>query len=265
MSYPISISSCFDYNIPLEEQMKHISKAGFRYISLGSNLEHSKLFEDARAEQIKNALDENDLRIDTIHFSQCLTGDNWQSVMKRTMLIAKKLNCSVIVVHCTSFMGKEIKSEDDINMLSSSVTELEMMCEKYGVKVALENLCPGMATDVLEKMLEITNPEYIGFCYDSSHDQIDGPRAMSLLEKWKHRLITVHISDRIKPFTDHVTIGEGFINFDEFAEIINTIDFDFPLLMEVAKTNSQYQDTDEILKNAYSGAYRIMQKVKEQS
>lgn len=262
MSYPISVSSCFDYNIPLTEQMKYITKAGFSHISLGSNLEHSRLFDVGVPERIKSALDENGLKIDTIHSPYSLTNDNWQSAMKNTMQAAADLNCPIVVVHCTSFMAKEIKSSDDVEALKNSVEQLAIMCEKYHIKAALENLCPGTATQVLEEMLEISNPEWIGFCYDSSHDQVDGPRDMKLLEKWKHRLITVHISDRIKPFTDHVTIGEGFINFDELAKILRTIEFDFPLLMEVSKTYSRYQNTDEFLKNTYSGASKLLNKIK---
>lgn len=263
MSKNISISSCFDYDIPLEEQMKYISKAGFMYISFGSNLEHSKLFIQGRVEQIKKALAENNLCIDTIHFSQSLSTEDWQPVMEKTMQIAKELNCPVVVAHCTSFMGKEIQSNDDIEKLKVSIIDLTELCKKYKVKVALENLCPGNATDVLEQMLEMADENYIGFCYDSSHDQVDGPRPMSLLEKWKHRLIAVHISDRIKPFTDHVTIGEGFIRFNEMVEILRTTDFDFPFLMEVMKTYSQYKDTEEFLENTYAGAYDLVSKIKD--
>lgn len=259
----ISISSCFDYDIPLEEQMKYISKEGFTHISLGSNLEHSKLFKEGRVEQIKNALSENSLSIDTIHFSQSLATDDWQPVMEKTMQIAKELNCPVIVAHCTSFMGKEIQSNDDIEMLKASIIDLTELCKKYNIKVALENLCPGKATDVLEQMLKLADPNYIGFCYDSSHDQVDGPRPMVLLEKWKHRLTAVHISDRIKPFTDHVTIGEGFIHFNEMVEIFRTIEFDFPFLMEVMKTYSQYKDTKEFLEKTYAEAYSVVSKILE--
>ena len=261
MSYAISIASCFDYDIPMEEQMKYISDAGFTHISLGSNLEHSKLFEEERIIQIKNALSENNLSIDTLHFSQSLSTDDWQLVMERTMQIANELNVFVVVAHCTSFMGKEIQSDEDVEKLKASVVELVTLCKKYNVKVALENLCPGKATGLLEKMLEISNSNYIGFCYDSSHDQVDGPRPMALLEKWKHRLIAVHISDRIKPFTDHVTIGEGFIKFDEMVSILSTIDFDFPFLMEVMKTYSQYKDTNEFLSETYKGACEIVSRI----
>lgn len=261
MSCMISISSCFDYDIPLEEQMKYVSEAGFTHISLGSDLEHSKLFENGRIEQIKSALNKNKLSVDTIHFSQSLSSDNWQPIMEKTMQIAKKLDCFVIVAHCTSFMGEEIQNDEDIERLKLSVIDLISLCKKYNVKVALENLCPGKATDILEQMLETADSNYIGFCYDSSHDQINGPRPMILLEKWKHRLMAIHISDRIKPFTDHVTIGEGFICFDEMIEILRNISLDFPFLMEVVKTYSQYKDTKKFLKTAYTGAHDVVSKL----
>lgn len=263
MNYSISIASCFDYDIPLEEQMKYVAAAGFTHISLGSHLEHSKLFDNGRVNQIKNALAKNNLRIDTIHFLQSLSSNGWQDIMDKTMQIANELDCPVIVVHCTSFMAKEIQTEADTEGLKASISELELLCEKYKIKVALENLCIGKPTEILEQLLECTDSDYIGFCYDSSHDQIDGPRPMVLLEKWKHRLMAVHISDRIKPFTDHVTIGEGFICFDEIIKILKTADFEFPLLLEMMKTYSQYKDTEEFLSKAYEGACDIMEKIND--
>lgn len=262
MPYYISVSSCFDYNIPLEEQMRYVSRAGFTHISLGSDLNHSKLLEPNSTDLIKKFLCENNLKIDTIHFSQPLSTSNWQPILEQTMEKAKQLNCSVVVAHCTTFMAREFQDEKEIETLKNSVIELSNMCKKYEIKVALENLCPGKATDVLEKMLEIADTDYIGFCYDSSHDQIDGPRPMSLLKKWKHRLIAMHISDRIRPFTDHVTIGEGFIHFDEMIEILKETDISFPVLLEVMKTHSQFKDTDKFLNMAYLGAYDIASKIK---
>lgn len=263
MNHNISISSCFDYNIPFEKQMKYIAEAGFTHVSIGSDLGHSKLFDEGQAEKIKNALFENNLSIDTIHFSQSLVVKDCQLLIKKTLQIADKLSCPVVVAHCTSFMGNEIQSEEDIEKLMTTVISLEDLCKKYNVKIALENLCPGKATDILEQMLESTNPDCIGFCYDSSHDQVDGPRPMTLLKKWKDRLMAVHISDRIAPFIDHVIIGEGFIDFNEMSEILRTIDFDFPFLMEVSKTHSQYKDTKKFLEKTYLNAYDVFSKIKQ--
>lgn len=263
MKNEISISSCFDYDIPLEEQMKYIAQAGFTHISLGSELKHSKIFEEGQTEKIKNALNKYGLRIDTIHFSQALSTSNWYPVMENTMRTAKELNCSVVVVHCTSFMGNEIQDDEDVLKLKQAVCELTELCKKYNIRAALENLSPGKPTDILIQLLSASDLNYIGFCYDSSHDQIDGPRPMELLKQMKHRLIALHVSDRIKPFTDHVTIGEGFINFKEMTEILQTEDLDFPFLMEVMKTHSRFKETKEFLYKAYTGAYGIASNIKK--
>ena len=37
----LSISTAFDYSIPIEKQVKLIAESGFNYISLGGNKEHS--------------------------------------------------------------------------------------------------------------------------------------------------------------------------------------------------------------------------------
>ena len=263
MNTDVSISTCFDYSIPLEEQLQYVAKAGFKYVSLGSNLKHSRLLNSGRTQEIVNALESNGLEVDTIHFSQALNTNYWQPLMKCTMKASKELNCNVIVAHCSSFMGKETQDKTNKQILRKSIIELEKLCKECNIKVALENLCPGTATDVLEEMLYLSNPNYIGFCYDSSHDQVDGPRPMTLLEKWKHRLIAIHISDRIKPFNDHVTIGEGFIDFDEMASILKNADIHFPLLIEMMKTYSCYKDTDDFLQQAYQGAIELYYKIKD--
>lgn len=254
MKYSISISTCFDYDIPLEKQMEYISKTGFTHISLGSNLEHSRLFQDGRVMEIKSMLSENGLSIDTVHFSKTLTSAGWYEEMEKTMQAASELGCAVIVVHCSDFMGRDVETDKDAQMLKDEIKKLEDLCKKYKVKAALENLFPGRATDVVEKMLEYSDSAYIGFCYDSSHDQIDGPRESYLLERNKDRLLTMHISDRIKPFVDHILPGEGFIDFDEIAAVLNRTKIDFPILMEVKIADSEFKKTEIFLQKAFECA-----------
>lgn len=87
MPYSVSVSSCFDYNIPLEEQMRYVSRAGFTHISLGSDLNHSKFLEPNSTDLIKKFLRENNLKIDTIHFfshSAQVTGNRyWNKQWKK--------------------------------------------------------------------------------------------------------------------------------------------------------------------------------------
>ena len=253
----ISITSCFDYSIPIIEQIKYISKVGFSHFSLGMYTQHSGIFDEDRLKKLKRTLIENKISIDTIHYSVTLEDDNWYEVMERTINSAIYLECSIIVVHCTEFIFDNKEYDKKLDKLKKRIYILEDLCKKYDIKIALENLCIGKPTEIIEELLKISNPEYIGFCYDSSHDQIDGPRPMKLLEEWKNRLLTVHISDRIKEFTDHVIPGEGFVQFYKIVSILKEIKFEYPLLMEVEKTFSRYKNTEEFLNNTYKVARKL--------
>lgn len=45
----ISISTCFDYDVPIESQLPLVAEAGFTHVSLGAREPHSKyLSQDGR-------------------------------------------------------------------------------------------------------------------------------------------------------------------------------------------------------------------------
>lgn len=257
----VSITSCFDYNIPINKQIQYISQNGFSNFSLGENYRHSGIFDKTSIFRLKKILNLYNVKIDTIHFSSTLDNDNWYDIMSKTMLSATYLNVPTIVAHCTSFMLSDNNYNYSLKKLEKNITILEKLCYTHHKKIALENLSPGNATNIVEKLLEKSDPTLIGFCYDSSHDQIDGPRPLHLLNRWKHRLFTVHISDRIGPFVDHVIPGEGFIDFNEFVEIMKTLNFEFPLLFEVETTHSRYKSQKVFLKETFKAASNILNRI----
>lgn len=261
MKDKISITSCYDYSVPIEKQIRSVADAGFSHLSLGADAEHSGIFYGERLKSLKESLDSYGIKVDTVHFSDNLDDDDWENKMTGTIHAMNYLKAPVIVVHCTPFEMDEEYYNKVFTKLSQRISVLEKMCFEHNVRAALENLAPGYATIIVEKLLEIANPDVIGFCYDSSHDQIDGPRPMKLLEDWKHRLIATHISDRIKPFTDHVIPGEGFVKFEEMIRIMKTAKIDFPFLMEVEKTHSKYKQEEEFLRNTYSEAYKLINEI----
>ena len=125
-------------------------------------------------------------------------------------------------------------------------------------------MVPGKPTDLCVEMVKKADPIYIGFCYDSSHDQIDGPRPMDLLSELKDRVIAVHLSDRIREFVDHVIPGEGFVNFDEILPLLREANFTSPILMEVGVENSKYKDPEELVQRAHDAAEGFWNEVHEE-
>ena len=165
------------------------------------------------------------------------------------------------MVHCSAFMFDESELECKRKKVRKVLDRLKQIAKEYKIRFAFENVVPGIPTDFCEEMIACAACEKIGFCYDSSHDQIDGPRPLDLLERQKNKLLALHISDRIKEFTDHVIPGERFIDFDKICELIKASGYQRPLMMEVETTHSKYKESEEFLKKTYEEAVVLYDKI----
>lgn len=90
-----------------------------------------------------------------------------------------------------------------------------------------------------------------GLCYDSSHDQIDGPRPFTLVHELGDRLQAVHLSDRVRAFVDHVPPGDGWIEWATLAAALRTTPFAGPLLFEVMVIHATEKDPGRLLHLTY--------------
>lgn len=252
----ISVSTCFDYNISLRNQLELIHKAGFTHFSIGSNYSHSGILEQKNYAEIKAVSEDNHLKIDTIH-GYALDRVDTVEINKKLARAAYALSVPVIVLHCSPFAVNPNTLDERKKDIVSKLMFFENLAKTYNVTFAFENVLPGAATELTEFAVNNSNSEYFGFCYDSSHNQIDGPCSFDLLNRNVNRLKAVHISDRVREFVDHVTPGEGFIDFSEIAKIIHSANPTFPLLMEVSTEHSKYKKADEFLSVTYKQALKL--------
>ena len=253
----ISISTCFDYQIPIEQQFQMLKNVGFDCVSIGGNYAHSGILEKSGIHKIKALCKEYQLGIDTIHGYAMDKADNLD-INEKLAIAAEILGVPTIVLHCSSFTFHPDTYNRRKTGIMDKLPEFQTLAKEHSIKFAFENVLPGVATDFMEDILNHSEPEYFGFCYDSAHDQIDGPRSFDLLSKYAGRLFSVHISDRIKEMVDHVTPGEGFIDFQSIVDILKHHSYDFPLLMEVMTMHSQYKSTEEFLKITYFKAQELL-------
>jgi|GEM_PF-652105 len=246
----ISISTCFDYNIPIDEQIKLIAKSGYSYISLGESEEHSQYLTKKGRKRLKGLLNEYNLKIDTIHGPRI---DQFDSVnkLKQVSIAAKDLDVSIVVVHGSPFDFKQEEFLNRLEILLNNCKTIEIIAKDMGIVLALENVLPGPATNLVRYALRELNPEYFGFCYDSSHGQIGETKPFNLIHELKDRLMVVHISDRIKEFVDHVIPGEGIINWNGLAKSLKESSFKGSFVLEVMVTHSKMKKPLEFLKLAY--------------
>ena len=242
----ISISTCFDYAIPLEEQIPMIRDAGFTHVSIGGNYEHSGILHPSGQKALKALAADSGLSIDTIH-GYAMDEPDMLDVNRKIAEAAAFLHVPVVVMHCSAFAIQPETLEARKQALLEILPQFERLAGESGVRFAFENVLPGVTTNLVEFTVQHADPQFFGFCYDSAHDQIDGPRSFDLLERMRERLIAVHLSDRIKELVDHVTPGEGFIEFEKITELLRGAAMGFPLLMEVMTTHSKYKSADGFL------------------
>lgn len=249
----ISIATCFDYSVPLYDQIPIVAEVGFTHLSLGHREDHSGINDPVKRKQLKSLLAQYNLKIDTIHGPSMNRQDSAAS-LEKLITAARDMGVPVLVVHPAPFTIEEDSFQDDLALILKNISEVEPLLRETGIRLALENVMPGLATELAVRVIRQSDPEYIGFCYDSAHDQVDGPRRFDLLDSLKNRVIAVHLSDRVREFVDHVPPGEGFIDWERLTSSLKKTRFSGPLLFEVMTEHSSVKDPVPFLKLVYEKA-----------
>lgn len=258
----ISISTSFNYELPIEEQLFHISEAGFSFVSLGEKEAHSGYGDVNARKRLKGLLDQYHLKIDTIHGPRLDHPDSLNKVM-HACEAAEDLNVPVVVLHASCFEFEEGELAARLERLLEQCAELDALAGRFSVRFALENLFPGAPMELIKQAVLRADSPNIGFCYDSSHDQIGGPKSFDLLDDMKDRLFAVHISDRVREFVDHVIPWEGFIDWEGLCAVLRKTNFSSPLLLEVMTANSAAKETEAFLRLAYERACKLLRLLAE--
>ena len=128
---------------------------------------------------------------------------------------AANLGIDLMTVHpgLTS-MAVPYMEEKAIEKAKRSLSSIDRISAEYGVRIAVENMpaFPFMLGRTAEEMNELIGTTNLGFCLDIGHanttDQID-----ELIKAFRDRLVNVHIHDNHGENDEHLTLGEGSIDF----------------------------------------------------
>lgn len=250
-----SFSTCVDYGVPIEEQIIAGVRAGFSHVS-PSRPSHAGYDTAQGRGLLRRLCEEHGLAVESLHAPRVL-GPDGASALRRTIEAAEALDAGVVVVHATEF---EIQAEYRRSALTEALDlckAVEPVLRGSGVVLALENLMPGSATAVVEELLGHLDPTLFGFCFDSSHDQIDGPRPLDLLERQRARLAALHLSDRSAPFVDHLAPGDGFVDWAAIGGQLRAAGYARPILLELIRRD-QAEDLIGLLQRARERARDLL-------
>jgi len=220
-SVQTGIFAWYGFTQPFEERIELIKKAGFDYAMLW--WEDETYFEFTDRRKMPEIVNSYGLKLDNIHLPSDDTNLLWSCDKNmREKQTAKIINwlheCSdagacAAVMHTSDGSGIEL----DLKHGFESFSEIVKASEDIKIRVSLENTSMAKYTEFVLKEFE---SDYVGFCYDSSHDFVNGQGCGKILNKWKHRLFNVHLSDNDGLCDRHWIPGNGIVNWNE---IIRTI------------------------------------------
>jgi sugar phosphate isomerase/epimerase len=93
--------------------------------------------------------------------------------------------------------------------------------EEMGLCIAIENVFEE-SPDPLKTLLEEINSPHFRFCFDTGHHHVFSTTPLPLwLETLGRFLVEVHLHDNQREMDDHLPVGEGSFNFDQFFGLLS--------------------------------------------
>ncbi len=208
-------------------------------------------------QKVKDALDDEGLAMPMFCYSPDFTNPD---PSKRKM----EIEAEIKIMHVASFFGARtcrvlsgqrypsVSRQDGIRWVVEAVRSLLPHAEKLGLILAMENhykdnywKYPEFAqkSDIFLEIINQIDSRWFGVNYDPSNALIAGEDPIELLRAIKHRLVSMHASDRyleggtiedLRKLEDsigyakilkHGVVGKGMVDYDKVFEILQSVDF----------------------------------------
>lgn len=261
--YRSGISTTVDYSIEINILFKLFSKYKFHFVSIGADFRHNFFPDKNKLADLIKLADEYNLQVDSVHvpfgddydLANPLEGKRLKAVdnVLRFLDYSSNPNIPIAILHPHHYLH-----ETKEKTLTKAVESIKMVLSKKpdNVKIAVENLPDGRGSWIAEQLLSVFNAMEIGFCYDSSHENMSGP-PFHLLEKHYSRLVTCHLSDNNGASDEHLVPGEGNIDWSQVSSYIDKTESFRDILFEVGTGKKLSAPIEDYIKKTAQKAKEI--------
>ncbi len=149
---------------------------------------------------------------------------------------AAALKCKYMIIHSSY---DPMKAYDDgydeyfIDQNTNFWKENIGAFEAYNVTVVLENI-HDKGHQLIRKVLEKVNSPFLGACLDTGHAHaLVKTDLLPWLEGYEHWLKYIHLHDNFGERDQHLSVGEGSINFAGFFKKLKEMNYDSILMNEI--------------------------------
>jgi sugar phosphate isomerase/epimerase len=162
------------------------------------------------------------------------------AIMKRleqSMSYARDLDAQLWVFHPGAKTGiSSFYPNQDWKQNTETIRRLHEKAEKHGLNMAIENLPEKYGfimrnPEDFQLFYRETNLQDIGIVLDIGHANLEN-QIIPFLRKLPYKIVHMHLSDNMGENDQHLGIGYGKVNWQQFAETLKEIAYDKNIIIE---------------------------------
>ena len=219
-----------------ETYLRLIAEAGFTHLHWGHQWDTDFLYSSFEIAQCKEWLKRYGLKLLDIHGSEGVE-KQWFSpeeyrrrsgvelVLNRIVMLRELEGTGSVMMHLPPNRAIKSTPEDDrllparVDALKRTLDELVPALEKYDAWLALENR-RNDSFGVIAEVMAAYPTERIGITLDTGHANIDEARGLDRMEKFKDRLLALHLNDNDGVGDLHQPPFYGTLDWERVAKLV---------------------------------------------
>lgn len=164
--------------------------------------------------------------------------------------IALELGAENVIFHCSAFpflRGAYLE-----NWADACARFYETLAAQYPVKICLEN-AQDLDPTPLYKLMERVHSDRIGVCLDIGHihySRVPVCQWFAQLGQW---VCYLHLSDNMGEFDDHLSLGQGSIDWALVHRLWKDLGREVPITLETGNLESTKESVAFLRRNRYFG------------
>jgi sugar phosphate isomerase/epimerase len=239
----IGLSMLYTLSEPFSKMIKKLERVPTPYVEIVDEGLH--ILNKKNVAQLKEAAESRDLKY-SLHapFADLNIASPSKPMLKATMKrltqslkYARDLNAYLWVFHpgnksgiSSFYPGAEWKQNIE------STLALHKTAKDYGITIAMENL-PEKYNFIMKKPDDFkhfyteTGLDDIGIVLDTGHANLEG-QIQPFLQELHRKIAHIHVSDNHGEIDEHLGLGYGIINWQQFAQTLKASGFQGTVLAE---------------------------------
>lgn len=248
----ISIATdMFNYSIKpeFEKKLQLFAEYGIKYVHWGDDWNKEIFYSKHTIELYRQLIELHGIKCIDVHGVSTpiinIDAVNNQIFTKYIQLLQNRIEfCSavggdVVVVHPPNIGSDRKEASRKIERSIRAFEGVRPLCEDLGIALAVEN-CKLLDIQCLEYYLSKYPPEFVGFCFDSGHANINNN--LDQLFRFRNRLRALHLNDNRGKDDDHQPPFFGTINWEHVMHWIVSSGYSKPINFEIVHNSKFFED-----------------------